>query len=176
MAVLMAAFTAHRTVMVLDLENLSRVETAVRYQIWHALALLAVAALCRGGATRALVLSAVCFVLGSLFFLRRPLPVRFFGNSYLRLVRPGWRRIPGHWLAEPGMPWTAKNDKRRLTVFIQDFLQLPIRVEIDQGAVEGLDEIRPILWRKQYDAKRKLRQNQVGKRSNDQSAVTSSRA
>ncbi|MDA0990027.1 MAG: DUF423 domain-containing protein [Verrucomicrobia bacterium] len=68
LAVVLGAFGAHALKERLDAAALAAFETAVRYQFYHALALLAVGLLMSqsmGGALRA---SAACFLLGTLLF------------------------------------------------------------------------------------------------------------
>jgi len=99
MAVVMAAATGHGSQMGLDGESLSRIETAVRYQIWHALALLAVSALGIRGGTRALKLSAVCFALGSLLFCGGLYLLAFSGTEiFVWLVPIGGLAFAAGWL------------------------------------------------------------------------------
>lgn len=63
-AVAVGALAAH----VADPQHAARLETAVRYQMWHALALLAVAWLAAGPARRWAVLAGRLFVVGLLLF------------------------------------------------------------------------------------------------------------
>ena len=80
MAVAMGAFAAHGLKDRLPGEALGWIRTAVDYQMWHGLSLLAVAALIRGAAP-ALRLAGGAFLLGILLFS---------GSLYL-LAFSGWR-------------------------------------------------------------------------------------
>lgn len=68
LAVAAGAFGAHALKARLTPERLAVFETAVRYQAYHALALLAVWAAARGGASRPLSAAGWCFLLGIWFF------------------------------------------------------------------------------------------------------------
>jgi len=80
-AVAMGAFAAHGMKDSLPAEALDWVRTGASYQMWHALALLGVAALQRGGANAALRAAGGAFLAGSLLFS---------GSLYL-LALNGWR-------------------------------------------------------------------------------------
>lgn len=67
-AVVLGAFGAHALRGVLDDRALAIWHTAVDYQFWHALALLAVGLLARARADRSLWIAAVCFAIGSVLF------------------------------------------------------------------------------------------------------------
>lgn len=67
-AVALGAFGAHALRGMLDERALSIWHTAVEYQFWHALALLGVGVLARATPTRALRVSALAFVIGSVIF------------------------------------------------------------------------------------------------------------
>ncbi|MDP6342930.1 MAG: DUF423 domain-containing protein [Alphaproteobacteria bacterium] len=68
LAVFLAAGAAHDLQELLDAKALERIDTGVRYQIWHALAILAAAALAVRGVSRALRLAAGAFAVGTLLF------------------------------------------------------------------------------------------------------------
>lgn len=67
-AVVLGAFGAHALRNALDANALATWHTAVDYQFWHALALLATALLAREGDTRALRVAAWMFAIGSVLF------------------------------------------------------------------------------------------------------------
>jgi uncharacterized membrane protein YgdD (TMEM256/DUF423 family) len=62
-AVLLAAASAHSEWQLSD-QAQGWIGKGIRYQVWHALALLAVAALCRSADTRQLKLAGVAFAIG----------------------------------------------------------------------------------------------------------------
>lgn len=68
LAVALGAFGAHALRGVLDDRALAIWHTAVEYQLWHALALLAVGTLARARADRGLWIAAACFAIGSVLF------------------------------------------------------------------------------------------------------------
>lgn len=67
-AVMLGAFGAHALRGVLDANALAIWHTAVEYQFWHALALLATGMLARTGATAALRTAAILFGAGIVLF------------------------------------------------------------------------------------------------------------
>ena len=68
LSVAIGAFAAHGLRNVLDLQALGWIETGVRYQFWHSLASLAVAALMARRPARMLSLAAGAFVIGMVLF------------------------------------------------------------------------------------------------------------
>jgi uncharacterized membrane protein YgdD (TMEM256/DUF423 family) len=81
-AVALGAFGAHALRAMLDERALATWHTAVEYQFWHALALLAVGLLVRERISTTLRFSAVAFIVGS---------VLFCGSLYaLALGAPRW--------------------------------------------------------------------------------------
>lgn len=68
LSVAIGAFAAHGLRNVLDPQALGWIETGVRYQFWHSLALLAVAALMAVRPARLLSLAAGAFVTGMVLF------------------------------------------------------------------------------------------------------------
>ncbi len=84
-AVALGAFGAHALRDVIDAQALGVWRTAVDYQFWHALALLAVGATARAHASRLLGIAAIAFALGiglfcgSLYWLALGAP-RFVGT------------------------------------------------------------------------------------------------
>jgi uncharacterized membrane protein YgdD (TMEM256/DUF423 family) len=67
-AVVLGAFGAHALRGTLDDRALATWHTAVDYQFWHALALLAVGVLARNAPTRAAKIAAFAFVVGIVLF------------------------------------------------------------------------------------------------------------
>jgi uncharacterized membrane protein YgdD (TMEM256/DUF423 family) len=67
-AVVLGAFGAHALNASLDEHALATWHTAVEYQFWHALALLAVGSIARDRATRSLRIAAIAFALGIVLF------------------------------------------------------------------------------------------------------------
>ena len=68
LAVAMGAFATHGLQNILDMKALVWIETGVRYQAWHSLALLAVAVLMAVRPARPLSIAAGAFSLGMLMF------------------------------------------------------------------------------------------------------------
>ena len=84
-AVAMGAYAAHGLATVLDAGRLGWLETAARYQMWHALALLGLAALMRPRdlARPALEVAAWAFLAG----------IVMFSGSLFILALTGWRGV-----------------------------------------------------------------------------------
>jgi uncharacterized membrane protein YgdD (TMEM256/DUF423 family) len=80
-AVAMGAFAAHGLKNAISDEALGWVRTGAEYQMWHGLALLALAALGRGSAGRASAIAGIAFLAGAILFS---------GSLYL-LAFTGWR-------------------------------------------------------------------------------------
>lgn len=106
-AVAIAAGTAHDMEDNLAAADLARINTAVRYQIWHALALLGVAALSRNLSLRGwphrlmpLRIAACGFAIGSVMFCGGLYLLSFTGLAYFGWLAPigGLSFIVG-WLA-----------------------------------------------------------------------------
>jgi len=109
LAVFLAAGAAHDLKEWLGAEELERIHTAVRYQIWHALALLGTAALGAATPSRWLRYAAHGFAWGSLLFCGglyllsftgmgifgwlAPLGGLAFMAGWLFLAVHGWRRM-----------------------------------------------------------------------------------
>ena len=68
LSVCLGAFAAHGLKHQISLESLATWQTAVRYQLYHALALLAVGVLYPTHASKTLKLSGLAFILGSFLF------------------------------------------------------------------------------------------------------------
>ncbi|KAA0874476.1 DUF423 domain-containing protein [Nitrincola tapanii] len=83
LAVILGAFGAHALAAVLDARQLTVYQTAVSYQFWHALALLAVALLAQRQANRWLLWSGISFLLGVLLFC----------GSLYAMTLTGWRQL-----------------------------------------------------------------------------------
>ncbi len=102
LAVFLAAATAHDLQDGLERENLERIQTAVRYQIWHALALLGTAALATGGSSIWLQVAAYGFALGSLLFCGGLYLLAFTGMALFGWLAPPGRPVFHGRLAGPG--------------------------------------------------------------------------
>jgi uncharacterized membrane protein YgdD (TMEM256/DUF423 family) len=83
MAVAMGAFGAHALAERLDPGDLAIFEVGARYQMYHALALLAVAWVMSRGESRTIRACAVCMVSG----------IILFSGSLYGLSLSGWRRL-----------------------------------------------------------------------------------
>ena len=101
-AVLIAAATAHEPPALLSDADLARVQTAVRYQIWHALALLGTAALATITSSSWLRVAGYGLALASLLFCSGLYLLSFTGMALFGWVTPlGGRSFmagagPGH--------------------------------------------------------------------------------
>jgi uncharacterized membrane protein YgdD (TMEM256/DUF423 family) len=105
-AVMFGAFGAHALRASLDEHALATWHTAVEYQFWHVLALLAVAAMAREGATGSLRAAAIAFVLGIVLFSGSLYALALGGPRVLGVVTPfgGVALIVG-WLALASHAW-----------------------------------------------------------------------
>ena len=102
LAVMAGAFAAHGLAAVLDSYRLSLFETAARYQMYHALALLVVGLLSALPQTsrRKLKLAAGAFILGIILFSGSLYLLALSGMSWLGAVTPlGGVLFLGGWLA-----------------------------------------------------------------------------
>ena len=88
LAVALGAFGAHALEGRLTLQELATFETAARYQMIHALALLAVALLPPGGTGRRATLPGWAFTLGILLFSGSLYLMVFTGQRWLGAVTP----------------------------------------------------------------------------------------
>lgn len=86
-AVALGAFAAHGLKGKLPVESLAVLQTGVNYQMWHALALLAVAALLQRQFQRCLLWAGGFFITGSLLF-SGSLYVLVLGDWRVGLVTP----------------------------------------------------------------------------------------
>lgn len=68
MGVAMGAWAAHGAIAVLDPARIDWIKTGSSYQLWHAAALLGIAALYLRAPTRSLGLAGLCFCFGALAF------------------------------------------------------------------------------------------------------------
>jgi uncharacterized membrane protein YgdD (TMEM256/DUF423 family) len=89
LSVLLGAFGAHALKTRLPPEQLAVFETAVRYQMIHALALLAAAWLFGGTPQAAFLAAGYCYLLGTFFFS---------GSLYLLSCRSWWGFESWRWL------------------------------------------------------------------------------
>lgn len=109
MAVFLAAGAAHDLQDSLAAADLQRIQTAVRYQIWHALALLATAALsatATGGPSVWLRIAAYGFALGSLAFCGGLYLLSFTGMELFGWLAPvGGLAFMAGWLALAAYGW-----------------------------------------------------------------------
>ncbi len=104
LAVFIAAGAAHDLKEFLAAEDLVRIHTAVRYQIWHALALLGTAALAAAKPTAWLRVAAIGFALGSILFCGGLYLMSFTGVAIFGWLAPagglafltGWLALAGH--------------------------------------------------------------------------------
>ncbi|MDP6875381.1 MAG: DUF423 domain-containing protein [Alphaproteobacteria bacterium] len=104
LAVFLAAGAAHDLKHWLGAEDLERIHTAVRYQIWHALALLATAALSTAKPSPWLHIAALGFALGSVLFCSGLYLTAFTGQAIFGWLAPfgglafiaGWLAIAVH--------------------------------------------------------------------------------
>ena len=100
LAVFLAAGAAHDLKDWMGAEDLERIETAVRYQVWHALALLGTAALAARGSSVWLRVAAYGFALGSLLFCGGLYLLSFTGMALFGWLAPlGGLSFMAGWLA-----------------------------------------------------------------------------
>jgi uncharacterized membrane protein YgdD (TMEM256/DUF423 family) len=98
--VLLGAFGAHALESRLDARELAIWETAVQYQFWHALALLAVGLLARGTPGRALGVATALLIAGTLAFSGSLYALLLFGTRGIALVTPaGGLALAAGWVA-----------------------------------------------------------------------------
>ncbi len=67
-AVILGAFAAHALKKIITIEELSVFETAVRYQMYHAFAIIIVGILCKEYNSKYLLLSGKLFIVGIILF------------------------------------------------------------------------------------------------------------
>ena len=110
LAVLSAAGTAHDLKESMAAPDLERIHTAVRYQIWHALALLGVAALNMRGPSTPLRIAAYSFALGSVLFCGGLYLLSFTGLVYFGWLTPiGGLSFMAGWLALAWHGWRFRS-------------------------------------------------------------------
>ena len=89
LAVMVGAFAAHGLKARLSDEALAWIETGVRYQMYHALALLAVAWLAtRAEATGTVVAAGLCFLAGTILFSGLLYAMALSGQRWLGAIVP----------------------------------------------------------------------------------------
>jgi uncharacterized membrane protein YgdD (TMEM256/DUF423 family) len=99
-AVVLGAFGAHALRGVLDEQALATWHTAVDYQFWHALALLAVGLLARTHASTALRIAATAFVAGSVLFCASLYALALGSPHWIGAITPfGGVLLIGGWIA-----------------------------------------------------------------------------
>ncbi|MDA1101559.1 MAG: DUF423 domain-containing protein [Proteobacteria bacterium] len=112
LAVFAAAGAAHDLKDWLAAADLARIQTAVRYQIWHALALLGTAALstsAAGGASLLLRVAGYGFALGSLLFCGGLYLLSFTGLALFGWLAPaGGLAFMAGWLALAAYGWRQR--------------------------------------------------------------------
>ncbi|HEU4665102.1 MAG TPA: DUF423 domain-containing protein [Dokdonella sp.] len=103
-AVALGAFGAHALRGVLDASALATWHTAVEYQFWHALALVACGALARHRETRAVRIAACAFVVGIVLFCASLYALALGAPRWLGAITPlggvafiaGWIALAVH--------------------------------------------------------------------------------
>ncbi len=88
LAVALGAFAAHALKMRLDPQALATFEVAVRYQMYHALALVAVGLLAERRESRLLGASGALFVAGTVFFSGSLYALSLSGVTWLGAITP----------------------------------------------------------------------------------------
>ncbi|MDC1287422.1 DUF423 domain-containing protein [Gammaproteobacteria bacterium] len=90
LAVILGAFAAHGLKAILDAQQLALFETASRYQMYHALALLVVGVMLTNPqfSRRLLKYAAVAFILGIILFSGSLYLLALFGVSWLGAITP----------------------------------------------------------------------------------------
>jgi uncharacterized membrane protein YgdD (TMEM256/DUF423 family) len=104
LSVCLGAFAAHGLKHYLAAEALAIWQTGVQYQMYHALALLAVGLLAQTQASKALKLSGLAFILGSFLFSGSLYALALGAPSILGLITPfgglsflvGWAALLAH--------------------------------------------------------------------------------
>jgi uncharacterized membrane protein YgdD (TMEM256/DUF423 family) len=108
MSVALGAFAAHGLSGRLEPKMLANVETAARYQMYHALALIAVAWLASRHPTGVIQASGWCFTLGTLVFSVSLYILALSGMKWLGAVTPiGGTALLAGWLLLGWAAWTA---------------------------------------------------------------------
>ena len=108
-AVALGAFAAHGLKARLSPELLTVFETAARYQMYHALGLLAVAWACGRWPVPAVIVAGWLFVVGTLIFSGSLYLLSVSGQRWLGAVTPlGGLAFIGGWLALAWAAWTTR--------------------------------------------------------------------
>lgn len=99
-AVVLGAFGAHALRTSLDAAALATWHTAVEYQFWHALALLATGLLAQRGGARALRFAAIAFIAGSIVFCATLYALALGAPRWLGAITPlGGAAFIAGWIA-----------------------------------------------------------------------------
>jgi uncharacterized membrane protein YgdD (TMEM256/DUF423 family) len=110
--VALGAFGAHALKTRLEPDMLAAFETAVRYQLTHALALLAVAWACTHWPGRPAQASGWLFVIGTLLFSGSLYVLSLTGMRELGIVTPfGGMALLTGWLCLLVAPWRSRGDR-----------------------------------------------------------------
>jgi len=110
--VALGAFGAHALKARLATEQLATFEVGVRYQLIHALALLAVAWACTRWPRKATQASGWLFILGTLLFSGSLYALTLTGVRWLGLVTPiGGVALLLGWLCLLAAPWGTTDDR-----------------------------------------------------------------
>lgn len=104
LGVCFGAFAAHGLKHQITAESLAIWQTGVQYQMYHALALLAVGLLCQTQTSKALKLSGLAFILGSFLFSGSLYALAFGAPKALGVITPlgglsflvGWAALVVH--------------------------------------------------------------------------------
>ncbi len=112
-AVIIAAAFAHGPVEGISADDSARIETAVRYQLWHALALLGTAVLMRFAATGVLSFAAIAFATGIILFCGGLYLLGLTGIGLIGWLVPlGGMAFVAGWLALALQGWRTGNAAR----------------------------------------------------------------
>ena len=110
-AVATGAFASHALKKSLSADMLAVFEIAVRYQMFHALALFAAAWVCDRWPSRAARLSGNCFLIGTVLFCATLYALALSGQKYLGALTPvGGVFFMLGWLALAWATWRGSRD------------------------------------------------------------------
>jgi uncharacterized membrane protein YgdD (TMEM256/DUF423 family) len=113
LAVAAGAFGAHALKSRLSAELLTIFETAARYQMYHALALLAVAWMCTRWPDRATLAGGWCFLAGTVIFCGSLYALALTGVRALGAITPlGGALFLAGWLLLARVAWRAPRSDR----------------------------------------------------------------
>jgi uncharacterized membrane protein YgdD (TMEM256/DUF423 family) len=105
-AVLLGAFGAHALRDTLDERALAIWRTAVEYQFWHVLAIVAVALLARDGGSKCLRIAAAAFVAGIVLFCGSLYALALGAPRGIGVITPfGGIAFVGGWIALAAHAW-----------------------------------------------------------------------